>query len=103
METLLEKYEALSTLMISIVALIISIIALYYTIKAFMLKRGHNIRCDISTCSTVECDDDYVSSITLENIKDRATVIFSIYLKLGRSNYILLEDFEKEPLILKPF
>lgn len=90
-------------LLISIVALVISIIALVYTVLAYLLKSGHKIRCDISTTSTVECEDNYISSITLENLKDRATVIFDIYLKLGHSNYLLIESFANSPLILKPF
>jgi len=103
MEELIKNYESVSTLTISIVALLISIIALYYTVQAYLLKSGQKLRCDISTCSTIKCTDNYVSSITLENIKDRATVIFAIYLKLGRGNYLLIESFENKPLILKPF
>lgn len=103
MEFDIKEYETLLTLVISVVALVISIIALHYTINSFLLKKGHRIRCDISTYSTIECDDKYISSITLENTKDRSTVIFSIYLKLGRNNFLLLEDFEHKPLILKPF
>lgn len=103
MKELIENYESLTTLIISIVALLISIIALYYTVQAFLLKSGQKLRCDISTCSTIKCNDSYVASITLENIKDRATVIFEIYLKLSRGNYLLIESFENKPLILKPF
>lgn len=99
----IKTIELIITLSISLTALLISIIALCYTIRTFLLKSGHQIRCDMSTVSTVDCDDNYISSITLENLKDRATVIFSIYLELGRGNYLLLENFEKSPLILKPF
>jgi hypothetical protein len=95
-------------LLSSLSALLISIIALAYTVKAYLLKAGHNLRCDITTCTSVECNDQYVASITLENIKDRATVIFKIYLRLGRNYYLLLEDFSNNdfsnnPLVLKPF
>ena len=103
MKELIENYESLSTLIISVVALLISIIALYYTVQAYLLKSGQKLRCDISTCSSIRCDDSYIASITLENIKDRATVIFEIYLKLGRGNYLLIESFKNKPLILKPF
>lgn len=97
------NYEPLITLIISLIALILALIALYYTVKSFLLKSGHKIRCDIQTRSTIECSDNHISSITLENLKDRATVIFTIYLQLGRNNYLIIEDFEKKPLILKPF
>lgn len=39
----------------------------------------------------------------MENLKDRATVIFDIYLKLGRGQYLLIESFQGKPLVLKPF
>ncbi len=103
MKEIIENYEAISTLMMSFVALIISIIALYYTARSFLLKSGHKLRSDIATESDIDSDEAYVSSITIENLKDRATVIFSIYLKLGRGNYLQIESFDKNPLILKPF
>jgi hypothetical protein len=90
-------------LLISGGALIISIVALIYTVKTFILKSGLKIRCNLTTCSTVDCNDIFISSITLENIKDRATVIFKIYLRLARNVYIEIEDFSSKPLILKPF
>jgi hypothetical protein len=90
-------------LVVAGIALMISVIALVYTVLTYLLKSGHKLRCDISTCSSMDCDDDYVSSITLENLKDRATVIFDIYLRLGLNNYIHIEGFENSPLILKPF
>jgi len=99
----LQNQETLITLCISCAALLISFIALYYTIKAFLLKAGHKIRGSFSITSTIESNDSYVFSVTLENIKDRATVIFSIYLKIGSNIYLLLEEFEQNPLILKSF
>ncbi len=90
-------------LLISIFALLISTIAMYFTIIAFRLKSGQKFRCGFSTCSTIECEDKYISSITIENLKDRASVIFKIFAKYGRNNYLLIEDFSDTPLILKPF
>lgn len=103
MKEIIENYEPISTLMISFVALIISFIALYYTARSFFLKTGHKLRSDIATVSDIDSDEVYVSSVTIENLKDRATVIFSIYLKLGRGNYLQIESFDRKPLILKPF
>ena len=89
--------------LISITALLISIIALYFTIRAFSLKSGQRFRCGYSVMTSIDCDDRYVSSITVENLKDRAAIIFKIYLKFGLNNYLLVEDFSDSPLILKPF
>lgn len=88
---------------ISLVALLVSLIALVYTVLTYLLKSGHKIRCNYTTCSTREGDDTYISSLTLENLKDRATVIYDIYFKLGYNNYLQIEDFENSPLILGPF
>ncbi len=88
----------------SIVALIISIIALVYTIKTYLLKSGANVRASFGMCSSsVSCEDQYVTSVTLENLKDRAIVIFKIYLKIGHNYFLEIEDFGDSPLILKPF
>lgn len=95
--------ESTTSLLNSIVAMIISITALIYTVKSYLLKSGQKIRCSYSTSSSIECDDNYISRITLENLKDKAVVIFSIYLKIGENYYLELEDFENSPLILKPF
>lgn len=53
--------------------------------------------------STIETKENYISSITLENLKDKATIIFEIYLRLGYNNFLLIEEFNDAPLILKPF
>lgn len=87
----------------SITALVISIIALIYTAKTFYLKSGAQIRGLFSITSSMYCEDKYVSNLVLENMKDRSTVIFTIYLLVGNNYYIELENFEGEPLILKPF
>jgi hypothetical protein len=39
----------------------------------------------------------------LENTKDRAITIFSIYLKVGHNNYIEIDNFENAPLIINAF
>ena len=88
---------------ISIIALIISILALIYTAKTYLLKSGANIRGSYSIRSSISCEDKYVSTITLENLKDRAVIIFKVYLNVGHNYYIEIHDFEEEPLILKPF
>jgi len=87
----------------SIVALLVAIIALVYTAKTYLLKSGAQIRGLYSIHSSIFCEDKYVGSLTLENMKDRAIAIFKIYLLVGRNHYIELEDYETNPLILQPF
>jgi hypothetical protein len=96
--------ETLISLINSVVAMIISITALIYTVKTYLLKSGASVRGSFGMCSSsVACEDQYVTSITLENLKDRAIVIFKIFLRVGHNYYIEIEDFSGEPLILKPF
>lgn len=96
--------ETLASLLNSVVAMIVSIIALIYTIRTYLLKSGANVRASFGTCSSsVACEDQYVASIVLENLKDRAIVIFKVYLQLGPNYYIELEDFSEAPLVLRPF
>ncbi|MBF0240007.1 MAG: hypothetical protein HQM12_20080 [SAR324 cluster bacterium] len=87
----------------SIVALLVSVVALIYTVKTFLLKTGAQIRGLFSIHSSISCEDKYVGSLALENMKDRAIAIFKIYLLIGRNYYVELEDREDNPLILQPF
>ena len=95
--------ENMTNNLISITAILISIIALYFIIRAFSLKVGQRFRCGYSVMSSIECEDKYISSVIVENLKDRAAIIFKIYIKFGLNNYLLVEDFSNSPLILKPF
>jgi len=95
--------DNLISLLISMVALIISFIALIYTVRTFLLKAGADVRGSFSTCSSRDCQDRYIGSVTLENLKDKSLAIFSIYLKIGHNYFLMIESFNEKPLILKPF
>ena len=80
--------EMLIPLMNSVVAMMISIIALIYTVKTYLLKSGASVRGSFGMCSSnVACEDQYVTSITLENLKDRAIVIFKIFQGWGCAEF----------------
>jgi hypothetical protein len=81
-----------------------TILSLVYTALTFQLKSGIQIRgsfCLVS--SSVSCQDGYVKSITIENLKDKAVAIYGVYLSLASNCLLLLETLEEDPLILKPF
>ena len=88
---------------LSLAAIIVAIIALSYRIRTYWLKAGEKVRFSYSLTANVEAEDKYIGSITLENLKDKALVIFEIYLKLGHGLYLELEKFDGAPLIVKPF
>lgn len=101
-ENELAWIQALSGL-IALIALLVSILAIYFTAKSYWLKRGAFVRGSYSLMSSVNTDHKYVPEITLENLKDRSIVIFSIYIQPARNLYLELETFEDEPIILAPF
>jgi len=90
-------------LIVSLVALVVAVIALVYAIRTYWLKAGERVRFTYSLSSSVYSEDKYIGSITLENLKDKALVIFEIYLKIGNSYFLELKKFEESPLIIKPF
>lgn len=98
-----DLLKDLTNLMISLSSLTISIIALIYTIKTYILKEGLKIRASYSYISSLEASDIYINSVTIENLKDKALIVYKICLKLGRNTYIELEDLMENPLIISPF
>ena len=96
-------YQNIMSNIFSIFALLISISALYFTIKVFLLKSGQKFRCSFSTASSIDSESSFFNDIIIENLKDRAAIIYKIYIKLGQNIYLLIEDFSEAPLLLKPF
>src|SRR5690554_7110975 len=62
-----------------------------------------HIKRQFCIASSAYAEDKYVSSVTLENFKDRSVIIFKVFLRVGANYYIELDDFEHEPKILKPY
>ena len=95
---MLNRFNWYSTL-----ASIIGLVALWFTVRNHHRKSGLLIRGIYSISSSIDCNDAFVSKFILENLKDRSVTIFAVYLRVGHSHYIQLEDFEEAPLLLKPF
>ncbi len=88
---------------IALIAILITLIGLLFNVRNYERKAGISIRGSYIISFSRDCDDPYVSKITLENTKDRAITIYSIYLKVGNNNYIEIDNFENAPLIVKAF
>lgn len=88
---------------LTLLPILISLVALWVAVKNYHRKNGVELRGSFQIASSRSCEDRYVSNILIENIKDRSTTIFDIYLKVGHSIYIHLMEFEESPLILRPF
>jgi hypothetical protein len=91
------------SLSLGVTSLSISILAIVIALKNYRRKAGTLVRGSFTMGSGRASNDDYVTEVILENLKDRAVTIFAIYLKLGFNYYVELENFEQSPLILKPF
>ncbi len=82
----------------------LSCFGLYLAYRGLVLKTGRmKIRGGYTETSSIACDDTYISSVTLENVRDRAVTIFAIYMKFGYNLYVEIDDFAQSPLILGPF
>lgn len=88
---------------LQIFAICISLIALFFVVRNYWRKSGTYVRGQYSVSSSAWAEEQYVSSLTIENVKDRPVIIFKVFLLVGRKYYILLNDYEHDPKILKPY
>jgi len=87
-----------------ILGTLLSVIGIYLAYRGLVLKIGRmRIRGTYTVASSIACDDKYISNVTLENVRDRAVTIFTIYLKFGHDLFLEIDEFEDKPLILGPF
>ncbi|CAN0622091.1 conserved protein of unknown function [Burkholderia multivorans] len=88
---------------VPVIALTVGVTALLFTVMNYRRKAGIFVRGSFGFGSSVHGNDRYVNQIVLENLKDRSVTIFAIYIRIGHSYYIEIDDFEENPLMLKPF
>ncbi|WP_155632223.1 hypothetical protein [Burkholderia cepacia] len=88
---------------VPVIALTVGLTALLFTVMNYRRKAGIFVRGSFGFGSSMYGNDRYVHQIVLENLKDRAVTIFAIYIRIGHSYYVEVEDFEESPLMLKPF
>jgi len=82
---------------------LLSCIGVYYGYRRYALKSGIRFRGAYMMTSSIYCEDEYVSHVVVENVKDRSATIFAIYLRVGPNLYLTVEDFGDNPLILAGF
>ncbi len=82
----------------------------FFTISSFIIllwstnrKIGTKILGTFKVTHSNKTEDTYISEVTLLNMKEIPIVIYNIYISLEKNYFLLVENFEKEPLILKPF
>lgn len=87
----------------TVLTTVLSCFGLYLGYRRFLLKEGIKIRGAWTLKSSNECEDKFISSVILENVKDRAVTIYSIYMKIGYNYYMEVHNFEDTPMTLKGF
>lgn len=87
----------------SVVTVCFGLLSAYLGILAYRRKSGAFVRGSFTPCSSRDCKDEFITQVTLENLKDRSVTIFGIYLRIGYNIYVEIEEFRDAPLILKPF
>ena len=89
----------------TVVAIVVSLLALNVSILNYRRKSSIKLRGGFSWGSRRECDDQHVTSVVIENLKDRAVTIYAIYARIGHNFYIEVDSFDDgaQPLVLKPF
>lgn len=95
--------ETNGLLALTVATFFVSVIAALYAVLTYKLKAGIRIRGSFGITQSIAAEDRYVQNIVLENLKDRAVVIFTIFLELDHGYFLEIENFEDKPLILGPF
>lgn len=98
-----QAIVSLTAVSISAVALCVSLVALAFIIRNYLRKSGISLKGGYSVTMGGDSESAYVSSIAIENAKDRPVVIFGIFLRAGKNWYLEIEGFEEEPLVLSPY
>lgn len=99
----LKPHVPMIALLVSFSALAVSVTAAGIAWRNYRRKSSTKIRGFFSLRYSVDCDDPYVSSVVIENLKDRAVTIFGLYLRVGHNYFIKIEDFTERPLILRAY
>jgi len=93
----------IAALSFAALSLCVSVLAFVVALMNYRRKAGQYVRGSFSTTSSVACNDMYLSSLVIENLKDRAITVFAIYLRAGTNYYIEVENFETSPMVLGAF
>ncbi|WP_431480235.1 hypothetical protein [Pseudomonas simiae] len=99
----LNLLMSFTSLAIATLSLAIALIVLFYAAYQFFSKRGSRFCGMFSIAGSVWSSQRYVGEVILENTKDKAVAISTIYLLVGRNIYVELIDYSDSPRIIAPF
>lgn len=93
----------ITSLAIATLSLVIATFVLFYTVYQFISKRGSRFCGIFSISSSTWSNQRYVGEVILENTKDKAVAISTVYLRVGRNIYVELINYSESPRIIAPF
>ena len=91
------------SVILSALTLSVAFIGAAYAYRSDRRKSGTEVSGMASWVSRFDAEDAYIQTVTLQNMKDRAIVIYSIHLEIGHGYFLEVEDLSDDPLVLKPF
>ena len=94
---------SMTSLTIATLSLAIALAVLFYAAYQFFSKRGSRFCGIFWISSSVWSSQRYIGEVILENTKDKAVAINTIYLRIGRNIYTELIDYSDSPRIIAPF
>lgn len=96
-----ESKETFISLYIALTSLLISILALIYTVKTFYLKKWDKYRIvHSSISSSVAASNSHIASLTIQNLKDKPLIISWIHLKFWHNIFLEIQKFRDKPYII---
>ena len=98
-----ETFMIALSVILSALTLSAALIGLIYAYRSDSRKSGTEITGTFSWVSSFDTEDVYIGTVTLQNMKDRAVIIYSIYLEIGHGHFLEIEDCVDDPLVLEPF
>lgn len=100
---LLNFLISFSSLFVAMLSFLVSVVVLFYSGYQFFLKKGSSFYGTFSISSSAWSKQGYIGEIILENMKDKASPISYVYLRIGNNIYLELLDYSESPRIIGPF
>lgn len=82
---------------------VLACIAFFFALRTYWRKSSISVKASYIPSPDSHYGKAYIHQYLLESEKDKAIVVFKVYLRIGYDTYVLLEDFRSKPLILKAY
>ncbi|WP_275547551.1 hypothetical protein [Pseudomonas sp. Marseille-Q0931] len=101
--TFISLLISASSLVVAFFSFAIALIVLFYAAYQHFSKRGVEFHGLFQVSSSAWSNQPYVSEVVIENFKDKAVAVSTIYLRVDSNIYLELVDYTHSPRVLSPF